>query len=104
MVVNPATSSMLRFYEKTKSQYAKDIDHLVSFNKNGLWIKENLENGKRIVTAKKPMGHDLVDVKIFHFDNKFLLKEKIFSKKANIKNFEWVLTNATIFKNEDFYF
>ena len=33
MVVNPATSSMLRFYEKTKSQYAKDIDHLVSFNK-----------------------------------------------------------------------
>ena len=47
MVVNPATSSMLRFYEKTKSQYAKDIDHLVSFNKNGLWIKENLENGKK---------------------------------------------------------
>ena len=70
-VVNPATSSMLRFHEKTKSQYAKDIDHLVSFNKkNGLWIKENLKNGKRIVTAKKPMGQDLIDVKIFHFDDK----------------------------------
>ena len=104
MVVNPATSSMLRFYEKTKSQYAKDIDHLVSFNKNGLWIKENLENGKRIVTAKKPMGHDLVDVKIFHFDNKFLLKEKIFGKKANIKNFEWVLTMLQFLKMRLFIF
>ena len=28
---------------KTKSQYARDIDHLVTFNNNGLWIKENLK-------------------------------------------------------------
>ena len=39
-LVNPLTSSMLKYYEKTKSNYARDIDHLVSFNKNGLWIKE----------------------------------------------------------------
>ena len=71
MVVNPITSSMLQFYEKTKSKYARDIDHLVSFNKNGLWIKENLENGKRIITAKKPDGTNLIDVKIFQFDKEF---------------------------------
>ena len=33
--------------KKTKSQYARDIDHLVTFNKNGLWIKENLKTGGR---------------------------------------------------------
>ena len=35
---------MSKFYEKTKSNYSRDIDHLVTFNKNGLWIKENLRD------------------------------------------------------------
>ena len=67
---------MLQFYEKTKSQYARDIEHLVSFNKNGLWIKENLIDGKRVITATKPEGTNLIDVKIFQFDKDFLLKKK----------------------------
>ena len=56
MIINPVTSSMLQFYEKTKSQYARDIEHLISFNKNGLWIKENINGGEKIVTADKPEG------------------------------------------------
>ena len=44
IVANPITSSMVKYYEKTKSQYARDIDHLVTFNNNGLWIKENLKD------------------------------------------------------------
>ena len=30
LIVNPISSSMVKYYEKTKSQYARDIDHLVS--------------------------------------------------------------------------
>ena len=44
------TSSLIKYYEKTKFSYARDIDHLVTFNKNGLWIKESF-NDERIVTA-----------------------------------------------------
>ena len=101
VIINPATSSMLQFYEKTKSQYAKNIDHLVTFNKNGLWIKENLSNGNRIITAEKPEGTNLVNVKIFQFNEKFLLKKKIFSKTADIKGFEWTLKNVTIFELQE---
>ena len=54
--LNPVTSSMAKYYEKTKSNYAKDIDHLVTFNKNGLWIKENLENGTRIISLIKQIN------------------------------------------------
>ena len=43
-LVNPMTSSLIKYYEKTKSSYARDIDHLVTFNKNGLWIKESLND------------------------------------------------------------
>ncbi len=98
MLINPITSSMLKFYEKTKSKYARDIDHLVSFNKNGLWIRENLDNGSRIITAKKPMDTSLIEVKIFQFDENFLLRKKIFSNKADISSFNWVLTDVKIYE------
>ena len=34
-LVSPVTSTMVQYYEKTKSTFARDIDHLVTFNKNG---------------------------------------------------------------------
>ena len=104
IIVNPFTSSMLKFYEKTKSQYARDIDHLISFNKNGLWIKEKTENGERIITAKKPDGKNLINLEIFHFDENYLLEKKIISKLANIKNFEWVLNDVKIFEKKNSVF
>ena len=96
--INPLTSSMSKFYEKTKSNYSKDIDHLVTFNKNGLWIKENLKSGQRIITAAKPEGHNLLDLTIFHIDKNSNLEEKIIAKEANIENNTWILNNVIIFK------
>ena len=95
--INPITSSMSKYYEKTKSNYSRDIDHLVTFNKNGLWIKENLNSKIRIISAAKPNGFDLINVTIFHMDNKSNLIEKITAEKANIKSFEWNLSNVNIF-------
>ena len=89
IVINPITSSMSKYYEKTKSNYSKDIDHLVSFNNNGLWIKEKNQSYQRIITASKPEDFNVFDLKIFHFDENSNLVEKIISKKANIKNKKW---------------
>ncbi len=97
-IINPITSSMTKYYEKTKSSYARDIDHLVTFNKNGLWIKENLKDGQRIITANKPEGISLIDVTIFHFDKDYNLTEKLISKKVNIENNNWILSDVKIFK------
>jgi len=99
--INPITSSMSRYYEKTKSSFSKDIDHLVTFNRNGLWIKEKLKSKQRIISASKPEGFKLIDVKIFHIDKNSNLIEIINSKKANIKNNLWVLENVVIFKPVD---
>ena len=98
IVANPITSSMVKYYEKTKSQYARDIDHLVTFNNNGLWIKENLTKVDRIITARKTEGFKLVDVTIFHFDDKYNLYEKIFAKDVDISTNNWELKNVIIFK------
>ena len=101
LVANPITSSMSKYYEKTKSIYSKDIDHLITFNRNGLWIKENVNDHYRIITADKTRNNSLSNVLIFHFDKKSELIEKISAKKANIRDFNWKLNQVQIFKIND---
>ena len=101
VIANPITSSMVKYYEKIKSNYARDIDHLISYNKNGLWIKENIENNTRIITAKKPDKFNLKDVTIFHLDQDYVLKEKIVSSKVDIETNEWLLNDVIIYRFKD---
>ena len=101
IIINPITSSIFKYYEKTKSNYSRDIDHLVTFNKNGMWIKENInKNERRIITAEKPKRKKLIDVTIFHLDKDYDLIKKIVSESANISSNEWVLENVRIFVPE----
>ena len=72
---------MVKYYEKTKSQYARDINHLITFNNNGLWIKENVDGSTRIITASKPEGTDLINVTIFQLNENYNLIEKIYETK-----------------------
>ena len=97
LTINPITSAMSTFYEKTKSNYSRDIDHLINFNKNGLWIKEELSQKKRIISAERPDGYNLINLKIFHFNKESKLLEKIFAEKAFIKENTWQLINVNIF-------
>jgi lipopolysaccharide export system permease protein len=92
---------MSKYYETTKSNYSRDIDHLITFNKNGLWIKENIENKQRIISAAKPDGFNLIQVTIFHLDNKSNLLEKIYAEEVNIENNFWILKSVTISKPKD---
>tara|TARA_A100001015_G_scaffold239120_1_gene272360 strand:- start:2922 stop:4010 length:1089 start_codon:yes stop_codon:yes gene_type:complete len=94
--VNPVTSSLAKYYEKTKSNYARDIDHLVNFNKNGLWIKETTDNKERIITASKPFGYEIKDIEIFQLNKNYKLEKKIIAKKGNIKSTDWILEDVKI--------
>ena len=51
--INPVTSNMVKYYEKTKSNYSKDTDHLVTINRNGVWIKETKKNNLYIINADR---------------------------------------------------
>ncbi len=101
VLVSPITSSLTKFYEKTKSNYSKETNHLISFNKNGIWIKESLNNNQRIISADKLNNYDLINVTIFHLDSEYQLIEKISSERINIKDFDWEIDQARIFKFED---
>tara|TARA_A100001011_G_scaffold392999_2_gene481809 strand:+ start:808 stop:1521 length:714 start_codon:yes stop_codon:yes gene_type:complete len=89
---------MVKYYEQTKSEYSRDIDHLVSINKNGLWTKENLDFGHRIITADKIDQNVLKRITVFDLDENYNLIQKIFSESANISNNNWVLDEVLIMK------
>ena len=99
--INPITSSMMKYYELTKAEYSRDIDHLVAVNKNGLWIKENTENGHRIISADETRANILKNITIFSLDNNYNLLEKVYANKADTTKNEWILTDVSIytFKN-----
>ena len=75
VVINPITSDMVKYYEKTKSNYSKDTDHLVTINRNGVWIKELRENNLYIINADRLENNYLIDVSINIISNEISLKK-----------------------------
>ena len=73
-VVNPITSTFVKYYETEKARYSRDVDHLVSINKNGVWIKEIDEFGYKIINAEEINNETLERISIYIFnDNKLIL-------------------------------
>ncbi len=78
-------------YLKIKNNYAGDKKYLAVITKNGIWIKDNLDNGTIIINSDKIDGEFLINSSITKFDDNFRIKENIISKKINIKKYEWEL-------------
>ena len=98
--INPITSTMMKYYEQTKSKFSRDIDHLISVNKNGLWIKENTLEGHRIVSADATRSNIVKNVIIFNFNTDNVLTSKIHSREADMSTNEWDLRDVFIHKFE----
>jgi len=95
-IINPVTSKMVKYYEQSKSEYARDVDHLIIINKNGLWIKENIDDGYRIISADSVKSNILSNITILNIDNNFNLIDKIYSETADISKNNWNLNSVII--------
>ena len=78
-------------YLKIKNNYAGDKKYLAVITKNGIWIKDNFDDGTIIINSDKIDGEFLINSSITKFDTNFQIEENIISKKINIKNYEWEL-------------
>jgi len=95
--INPITSTMIKYYEETKARYSRDIDHLISINKNGVWIKELVGNNYRIISAKNLEKNYLQDVTIYIFNINNEMSQRIHAEKADIQSNTWDLQKTTIY-------
>ena len=100
--INPITSLMVKYYEVTKAEYSRDTDHLVSINKNGVWIKESDSENLRIITAKELKGNFLSDVTVYLLDKDNNMISRADSELVDISEIKWLFdtVNIVIFGNE----
>jgi lipopolysaccharide export system permease protein len=101
VAVNPLTSTLVNYYETEKAKYAKDVDHLISVNKNGVWIKEINDSGYKIINAEKIENNILKNISIYSFDKNNKFVRRIESESAIIFNDPWKMKNAFIFDEKN---
>ena len=90
-------SSKLKFlYLDLKNAYSNDNKYLATVTKNGLWIKDEIDNHTYIVNANRIDNNYLKEVSIFKFDKNFALLEVAISSKVNVSNTLWVISSPTI--------
>jgi lipopolysaccharide export system permease protein len=83
-------------YLKIKNDYAKDKKYLAVITKNGLWIKDNQNDGVMIINADKIENQYLINSSITRLDSSFVISQNIIANKIDVTNKEWVLYEAII--------
>ena len=93
------SSNLQHYYLQVKNQFTDDKLYLAVINKNGLWIKDVVNNQTSIINSSKIENNFLTNTFITTFDENFNLIKSIKSDKIDIKDNEWLIYNPTIFKD-----
>ena len=91
------SSNLKNFYLELKSVYTKDGKYLAVINKNGLWIRDKIEDKVLIINSSKIEGNFLINNFITEFDRDFEVIRNIKSDTIDIKKNKWKIINPEIF-------
>ena len=94
-----SASNLKNFYLELKSNYTKDGKYLAVINKNGLWVRDRVQDKILIVNSSKINGDTLIDNFITEFDNKYNVIRNIKSNEINIKENLWIVLEPEIYVN-----
>ena len=94
-----ASSNLKSFYLELKSNYTTDGKYLAVITKNGLWIKDKIDNQNLIIKASKVDDNYLNNSFISIFDNDYNIIKNIKSNKIDITSKEWVIYDAKVFND-----
>ena len=95
------SSNLKNFYLDLKTNYTKDDKYLAVITKNGLWIKDLVDERILIIHAEKIEQNHLIDSYISEFNNDFEIIKNIVGKKIDISNKEWKIFDAEIYENNE---
>ena len=96
------SSNLKNIYLEIKSKYVIDGKYLAVVTKNGLWIKDKIDN-KIIITNSSSMNKNFInDNFITEFDEDFNVLRNIKSQKIDISNKKWNILNARIYDNNTY--
>ena len=98
------SANLKNFYLEKKSQYTSDATYLAVITKNGLWIKDEINQKIYIINSSKIDNNFLIDNFITEFDNKFTVLRNIQSKKIDITVKNWKILDARVYNKNNYEF
>ena len=93
------SSNLQHYYLQIKNQFSNDKLYLAVINKNGLWVKDIVNDQINIINSSKINSNFLTNTFITTFDKDFNLIRSLKSDKIYIRNKEWLIYDATIFED-----
>ncbi len=96
------SSSLKNFYLEMKSQYTTDGKYLAVITKNGLWIKDEINEKILIINSSKIEENFLINSFITEFDKDFSVIRNLRSKKIDISRNKWVAYNVRIYNKNNY--
>ena len=93
------SSTLQSYYLEIKNQYSNDkSDFLAVINKNGLWIKDIVNEEINIINSSKINNNILSETFISTFSRDYELIRNIRSNKVDIKDNKWLVYDASIYE------
>ena len=91
------SSNLKNFYLEIKSNYTTDGKYLAVINKNGLWIRDVMDEKIYIVNASAVEENYLIDSFITEFNTEYTVIRNIKSRKIDISSNQWIISKPEIF-------
>ena len=96
------SSNLKNIYLELKSNYTNDGKYLAVITKNGLWIKDKIEN-KIIITNSSSIEKEfLIKNFITEFDENFNVIRNIESEKIDISKQNWIIIEPKIYQKNNY--
>ncbi len=96
------SSNLKNFYLGLKSNYTSDGKYLAVITKNGLWIKDKI-NDRIIITNSSSISQNfLIENFITEFDTDFNVIRNIQSDRIDISSMNWIVLNPKIYQNNNY--
>ncbi len=96
------SSNLKNIYLEIKSGYTTDGKYLAVITKNGLWIKDKIDNKVIITNASAIDQNFLNNIFITEFDENFNMIRNIKSNKIDISSNQWKIMDAKIYEENDY--
>ena len=96
------SANLKNFYLEKKSQYTTDGKYLAVVTKNGLWIKDEIDDKIYVINSTEIKDNFLIDNFITEFNKNYEVIRNVQSKKIDISKKQWIISNAKIYNDNDY--
>ncbi|MEM9469198.1 MAG: LPS export ABC transporter permease LptG [Pseudomonadota bacterium] len=100
-VINPLSAHLIKRFESLESFYLDKQSNLVSLSKQGLWLRQDYEDGLAILHADsiKMPEWQLQNVIVFFFNSDVTLKRRVDAARGELEKGEWRFLDAVSNQN-----